>query len=132
MRGVCDEKLGPVSFAVRLEDGHVWKRHIDHLLRRPPSEAQTGARHVTAVPVQTTLRDASGHTTPNAPNAEQSQSASQPPAVPALPADEEQPPTPQGTGPSIGRQNTPPSTPSPAPNLRRSKRARKAPERLDL
>ena len=44
--GVIAERNGPTSYAVQLDDGRVWKRHMDHQLRRsevgvenaPPSE----------------------------------------------------------------------------------------------
>ena len=36
--GVLEQRLGPVSFVVKLMDGRVWRRHQDHILLRRPEE----------------------------------------------------------------------------------------------
>ena len=36
--GVFDEKLGPLSYMVKVGNGQVWKRHIDHLRRSAASQ----------------------------------------------------------------------------------------------
>ena len=36
MEGTILDKTGPVSFRVRLLDGRIWKRHIDHVRIRYP------------------------------------------------------------------------------------------------
>ena len=38
MAGVLHERLGPVTFTVRLTDGRLWKRHTDHLRLRLPTD----------------------------------------------------------------------------------------------
>jgi transposase InsO family protein len=41
MPGVLENKTGPVSFSVRLPDGRLWRRHVDHIrCRRPEEETQ--------------------------------------------------------------------------------------------
>ena len=40
------ERLGPVSYQVRLESGELWRRHVDHLREGPrPEEKNTGQEH---------------------------------------------------------------------------------------
>ena len=29
--GVIIKQLGPLSYFIKLDDGHLWKRHVDHL-----------------------------------------------------------------------------------------------------
>jgi len=36
--GVIEEKLGPVTFTVRLADGRIWRRHQDHIKSARPDE----------------------------------------------------------------------------------------------
>ena len=36
--GVLEERLGPTTFTVRLTDGRLWKRHLDHIRHRLPME----------------------------------------------------------------------------------------------
>lgn len=36
--GTVEEKTGPVSYTVRLEDGRLWRRHVDHIRTRFPVE----------------------------------------------------------------------------------------------
>lgn len=38
LQGIIEEKLGPLTVTVRLPDGRLWKRHIDHVRRRTPME----------------------------------------------------------------------------------------------
>ena len=35
---VLEEQLGPLTFRVRLEDGRLWKRHVDHIRVNIPTE----------------------------------------------------------------------------------------------
>ena len=35
---VLEERLGPTTFTVRLPDGRLWKRHLDHIRHRLPME----------------------------------------------------------------------------------------------
>ena len=57
MPGVIVHPTGPVSFSVELADGRVWRRHIDHLLRRLPEE--TGVANVpVAIPPTQSQSDA--------------------------------------------------------------------------
>ena len=35
---VLEEQFGPLTFRVRLEDGRLWKRHVDHILVNIPTE----------------------------------------------------------------------------------------------
>jgi hypothetical protein len=41
--GVLEDKTGPVSFLVRLQDDRVWRRHADHLRHRLPRESTPNA-----------------------------------------------------------------------------------------
>ncbi len=36
---VIENRLGPLTFALRLQDNRVWKRHQDHLRERRPTES---------------------------------------------------------------------------------------------
>lgn len=38
MSGVLEEQLAPVTFLVRLEDGRVGKRHVDHICVNTPTD----------------------------------------------------------------------------------------------
>ena len=38
LSAVLEERLGPLTFSVRLSDGRVWKRHVDHIRSRVPDE----------------------------------------------------------------------------------------------
>ena len=38
LAGVLEEQLGPLTFRVRLEDGRLWKRHVDHIRVNIPTE----------------------------------------------------------------------------------------------
>ena len=39
MEGTILDKTGSVSFRIRLSDGHIWKRHIDHIRIRYPEDS---------------------------------------------------------------------------------------------
>ena len=39
MEGTILDKTGPVSFRIRLSDGRIWKRHIDHVRIRYPEDS---------------------------------------------------------------------------------------------
>ena len=41
MPAVIENQLGPLTFKVRLSDGHMWKRHQDHLRERRPADTET-------------------------------------------------------------------------------------------
>ena len=38
LAGVLEEQLGPLTFRVRLEDGRLWKRHVNHIHVNIPIE----------------------------------------------------------------------------------------------
>ncbi|XP_013385929.1 uncharacterized protein K02A2.6-like [Lingula anatina] len=42
--GVLQERLGPLTFTVRLQDGRLWRRHQDHLKARSPEEGHSNDR----------------------------------------------------------------------------------------
>ena len=48
--GVLEDKLGPVTFTVRLPDGRIWRRHMDHIRACIPMEESNHAPMV-AVPL---------------------------------------------------------------------------------
>ena len=57
IEGVIEEKVGPVTFLVKLRDGRQWKRHVDHLKLQFPEkeedlEFEHGKEHKQEVPTQ--------------------------------------------------------------------------------
>ena len=119
---VIENRLGPLTFALRLQDNRVWKRHQDHLRERRPTESteERVCSEERQLPSQLTERD-------------------------VLPRFVRTPPPPSGnsdettrtttgeviSGPTVERSQyrVEPDTVEP---LRRSHRVVKAPDRLDL
>ena len=83
---------GPVSYAVRLDDGRIWRRHIDQLRRRLNCEMFTGTPALTADAEATLAPAATGSSAALAPAATGSSAALAPAApvrgtAPSLPAE---------------------------------------------
>ena len=119
---VIENRLGPLTFALRLPDNRVWKRHQDHLRERRPTESteERVRSEERQLPPQITERD-------------------------VLPRFVRTPPPPPGnsdetrrttTGDVISRPAVERSQSRVEPDmvvpLRRSPRVVKAPDRLDL
>ena len=125
LTGVLEEKLGPLTFTVRLPDGRVWKRHVDHIKSRSPNEesnisAETLPRQ-TYVPV--TMQPSSDGA---------NICAQPPPPSPALVnTDTDKQVSPQVPEPQSQSVPKPLGLES-TPVVRRSSRATKPPDRLDL
>jgi hypothetical protein len=123
MPGVLEEKLGPLTFTVRLPDGRVWKRHIDHIKTRSPHEEC----HSPAETLQS--RPYSPSTQPIVPSAGGPLPTPPPAADSAGETD---------TGMQVSTQVPKPQpVPKPSelgttPALRRSTRVTKPPEKLNL
>ena len=129
--------IGPVSVQVKLCDGRIWRRHVDHVRRRqaPPAEMEQptwedGVSVSTPVPVPAVVRpDSSSAAT------RQEQSKSQAVAEPSVEAvettstsiTEEHPATPTASGneDSSAARNVPVAA---TPPVRRSLRTRQAPD----
>ena len=120
---VIENQLGPLTFALRLQDNGVWKRHQDHLRERRPTESteeRLCSEERRQLPTQLTERD-------------------------VLPRFVRTPPPPSGNSdetthttigevilrPTVERSQTRVELDMVVP-LRRSHRVVKAPDRLDL
>ena len=147
--GILEECLGPLTFTVRLSDGRLWKRHVDHLRSRLPAEtslpqclADSGT--LAPLPALPSLLPAAPQGATSSPVASPSDESFSPsvsdslvpPASPASPAR----PGPLPPAESTPRHSRNPasvveprtsSSPNPVP-LRRSARAIKCPVRLNL
>ena len=51
LAGVLEEQLGPLTFRVRLDDGQLWKRHIDHIRENIPTEPVVRGSEVSRQPL---------------------------------------------------------------------------------
>ena len=120
---VIENRLGPLTFSLRLQDNRVWKRHQDHLRKRRPIESteerlRNGERQF---PPQLTERDVLPR------------SVRTPPQPPPGNSDETRRTT---TGDVVSRPTTERSQSRVEPDmvvpLRRSHSVVKAPDRLDL
>ena len=136
MPGVLEECLGPATFTVRLDDGHIWKRNADHIRRRLPSEGGE------------MLPESAGISDRSSPSSTLTLASAQPPSH----ADAESPhPTSQpeacrqsvkstslsssasaASSAESSTQSSAISVNSPSSNLRRSTRSRKSPDLLNL
>ena len=139
--GVLETQTGPVSFTVRLPDGRLWKRHVDHLRQRLPHELP----HETLDTDEPVVKlPVSPYKATDQPTTAKS-SASQAPcnAKPALPPDVQMPQqntsssaTPTRSkltrSPDTSVSTTPREMTSSVPPLRRSSRTSKPPVKLDL
>ena len=106
VRAVVSDRSGPVSFIVKLEDGNLWRRHIDHL----------------RLGVSATLEY---------PKVEEEPFPYFPPGEPALGAQTDgESPTVSQHDSSTNRPNIEEGAPPPPPPSRHSQRIRRQPERL--
>ena len=51
LAGVLEEQLGPLTFRMRLEDGRLWKRHVDHIRVNIPTESVVRGSEVSRQPL---------------------------------------------------------------------------------
>ena len=118
MAGILEEKLGPLTFTVRLPDGRLWKRHIVHIRSRlptSPESAQPVREPPPTSPLVTEPRLSATSATTTEEHAVVPHSASS-----------------QAVQES-GSEEPVPAPVSPGPvGLRRSNRQQKIPSRLDL
>ena len=131
LSGTIAERHGPKSYVVSLDDGQVWKRHVDHIQRLhwfTSGSAQKQEPFLVSdpaaaeLPQWATAMEASAPASAFLPaNAEASSGSG---AVPASQSVADRPPLDMPTEASV----TP--APDPAPVLRRSSRVIKKPERL--
>ena len=123
LHGVIVEQTGPVSFRIRLEDGRVVRRHIDHVRSRRVNDEE---EEESSVPEKTL----SPELPPEVP-IQEDQPASD---AQAQPHDAHAPPSDTHASPSDDANATPSDVRSDVPptQLRRSERTRKPPERLNL
>ena len=60
---VLEEQLGPLTFRVRLEDGRLWKRHVDHIRVNIPAEPVVRGSEVSRQPLGTREQTVTRHST---------------------------------------------------------------------
>ena len=139
--GVLETQTGPVSFTVRLSDGRLWKRHIDHLRQRLPHEPQPEPLDTDEPAAQLPVPrpDAIGQPLTPELSASGVPANTKPaphPAATTLRPNASSSATPtrseQARPPDTGISTTPRESTSTVPPLRRSSRASKPPVRLDL
>ena len=133
--GTISEQTGPISFAIRLEDGRLWRRHQDHMRPRwkevDPAPT-TGKEEQWEIPLPLERTgEGSSNSEENSATALETSAQQQEPV-----RDQEDGPAraeiqPTTTNGQRETQDTSPSPPTPA-ITRKSTRARKAPDRLDL
>ena len=103
--GVIVQQKGPLTYVVKVFDGQLWKRHVDHLRLSSPPDGQEDSAPYPQAPV-----------VPPAPIV---------PPAPADSADSLTPRSPKTSPPP----RTPPKTPLPSPPRRYPKRIRTEPDR---
>ena len=70
LRGTIVRKLGPLSYLVELDDGRLWKRHIDHikvLQKQKPSRPSVDEQCDPSLPVTTSCQEESSPELPSEP-----------------------------------------------------------------
>ncbi|KAK6169532.1 hypothetical protein SNE40_020571 [Patella caerulea] len=121
LSGVIEQKLGPVTFSVKLVDGRIWRRHQDHLRKRYPDEERAPNPELgTPVPPLLTIPSPPLPINTSKPSAPLEPSIESPEINSRIPEQLLVPPQPDDR-----------STPSPE-IVRRSSRVIKKPARLDL
>ncbi len=133
---IVEKITGPVSVQVKLSDGRIWRRHIDHVRRRQARPAETeqptwedGVSVSTSVPVPAVVwTDSSSAVTGQ--EQSMSQAAAEPPGgtveSTSITMSEEHPaPTASGHEGSSAARNVPVAA---TPNVRPSARTRQAPD----
>ena len=108
VHGVIVEQTGPVSFRVRLDDGRVLRRHVDHVRRRCVNEKEDISVSEKELPPELPV--------------EQPPETQEPVQADPL----------EVTRPEMESPHTPGQNCTPSANLRRSRRIRRAPEKLNL
>ena len=129
--GSVAERSGPKSYVVVLNDGRVWKRHLDHI-RRDTMDSAIADEDSERKPRNTGLDPVQQGTLGDGVPLPQQLPVNMPPSHPADPGIQVQLENESSSSPAADQQSsldTSSSGASPSP-LRRSSRVRKAPERL--
>ena len=140
--GVIEEKSGPVSYSVQLEDGRTWHRHADHIRQRYatmgpsgiPKDIPARASETPVPPISVASPPESSLSTQIPPD--ESASLGEPKELTSVPITPESAVkvTPKSSATAPPKISTPqkPSTPIIPSTPRRSKRTIRPRERLDL
>ena len=63
LAGVLEEQLGPLTFRARLEDGRLWKRHVNHIRVNIPTEPVVRGSEVSRQPLGSREQTVTRHST---------------------------------------------------------------------